>query len=127
MPFTAYWDTPNSFVAEFTGIVYREDIMACDRGFDGSENLRRAKVSIWDFLQVDDIIVSADDLNILAVLDKGIAACNNKLLLMVCLRSEHSHLAEKYKKLAAQTGWDIRILSSRSEAEAVKSTILQSQ
>ncbi len=124
MAFISSWKNRFLYVAEFTGVVTLDEIMACDHFFEGSENLDNAKATLWDFSAVDDIDIDGDEIKIIATLDKTISSHNEKLTLLIVVREEHFPIAELYKSKVTDLDWDVKILSSRTKADSIVSGIL---
>ncbi len=117
MGFNTKWINSNPIVT-YSGVVNYEIINNSNNVIIGDARFDDMKYQIFDRSQVDKLVITQKELEMIGVLDKNSAVWNKKVkvaLIFNDLKIEES--IRKYQEIMAQTQWKVKVFENFKEAE----------
>ena len=115
----SYRDDPCGVVTRFFGTVTDEDLhRSCLDRIQSVELLEKFSYMIDDYSEINDSLITIDCVHDVSTFALEISAINRGIQFFAITPSSHlTILARLWKLLSHDTGWEIRVLQSRKEAE----------
>ncbi len=117
MGFNIKWINSNPIVT-YSGVVNYETIINSNNAIIGDARFDEMKYQIFDHSQVDKLVITQKELEMIGVLDKNSAVWNKKVKVALIFKDiKTEERIRKYLEIMAQTQWKVKVFDNYKEAE----------
>ena len=120
MPVKISYRNDGGVLVKATGIMTANDLIECNKElYTSPENTSAIKYQLCDFLDINDIAVSAEDIYAIAQQDKSASKVSQKLLIALVVSEDHYYgLSRMWQSQADNEFIVSRIFKELKDAEA---------
>ncbi len=116
MNYKFHWKENNAVVT-FEGDVKYNDIFLSDGKIYGDSRFDLMTYAIYDFSEVNNLLITEADLKILSVLNISASKWNKKLKVALIITSKNiADVLSIYIQLMEKSSWSIKIFNTREKA-----------
>lgn len=116
MPNKIVWE-PQGIYWKYTGKVSGKEIIDASTSVYGDPRFDNIKYKLTDFLDVESMEMSDNELTLLACQHKAAEKSRPNVKNAIVIRSEDAELAHKFSAFFTETTWEVKVFNDLAEAD----------
>lgn len=116
MTFNINWDK-NGVYVKFRGNVTPQDLIDANNYVISNAKFESIEYQIFDFLHIDEFLITSYDITIIGTMDKGQVDFKEKMKVAILSQDDHViEITKEYEQLMDGTSWETNIMTNIDDA-----------